>query len=250
MNRYTLGFATAFAVGAVGCGAGGEAPGTLGELGEGTFRYQCVDEGDAVCNTSAAVDTNLVETELGINGELPAAVAVGARFDLVYIGDFTTDDGEVLLLETIPARSEDVHNKGGFIIQKAGSFGFLARSPKGIVADFTYVEAVDAAELEVWKDELRVTDFELTVGASSDLGVVAVDDTGLSLAGALPYTWTSSDPAVLGIAPVGSIGSNDGIEINDDEVRIEALSGGAAVLTVSRGEINKTITVTVLEVAP
>jgi hypothetical protein len=228
-------------------GSGGVNPGTVGELGEGVFNYQCVDDGDAVCNETASVDSQAVETDLGVNGELPTAVAVGARFDVHYFGQITTDDGEILLLDVVPARSEDVHNKGGFIITSPGLFAFLARSPKGVVADFTHLEAMVPTDLDIWKDEVRVSSFELMEGAEANLAVVANDDAGIALAGALPYTWESSDEDLVVVGPAGTTGTpSGGIEINDDEVRIIALAAGEAQLTVSRDDLSKQVTITVI----
>ena len=232
--------------------SGGVDPGTIGELGEGIFNYSCVDDGDAVCNETASVDSQAVEIDLGINGEMPTAVAVGARFDIHYSGHVTTDDGETLLLSVVPARSEDVHNKGGFIITSPGLCAFLARSPKGIVADFTHIEAIVPTDLDVWKDELRVTSFELMAGAETNLAVVPNDDVGIALAGALPYAWESSNDSVIVIGPAGTTGTpTSGIEINDDEIRVVAVGAGEAQLTVSRDDLSKQVTITVTpEVTP
>ncbi len=233
-------------------GTGGVTPGTIGELGEGIFNYSCVDDGDAVCNETNSVDTQKVETDLGINGELPTAVAVGARFDIQYFGHVTADDGQVLLLDVVPARSEDVHTMGGFIITSPGRFAFLARSPKGIVADFTHLEAIVPSDLDLWKDELQVNSFELMEGGEANLAVVPNDDTGIALAGALPYTWESSDEQVIVVGPAGTTGTpSGGIELNDDEVRIVALGAGEAQLTVARDDLSKQVTITVIpEVTP
>ncbi len=226
--------------------------GTIGEMGEGVFMYACVDDGDAVCNETAAVDSQAVEVDLGIEGEMPSAVAVGARFDIHYSGSIFGDNGQSLLIDVVPARSDDVHNKGGFIITSPGSYAFLARSPKGIVGDFTQIEAIEASDLDIWKDEQRVTSFEAMVGAEVNLAVVPNDDVGISLAGALPYTWESSDDTVLVLGPVSGVGTpTGGVEINDDEIRIVALAEGQVVLTVARGDLTQEVTVTVTpEVTP
>jgi hypothetical protein len=148
-------------------------------------------------------------------------------------------------VETRPARSQDVHERGGFIIRKPGRHAFLARSPKGIVADFTHIDAFAPFELEVWRAEQRVVSVDLLAGELSDLAVVAVDDLGLGLAGALSYTWTSSDESILTVEPAGSFGAGSGVELNDDEVTIAAIAEGSATLTVARGELSKAIEVTV-----
>ena len=94
--------------------------------------------------------------------------------------------------------------------------------------------------------------FDLKAGAGVNLAVVPNDDAGIALGGALPYTWESSDDEVLVIGPAGSAGTpTGGVEINDDEVRLVGLTEGEAQITVSRGDVTKTVTVTVTpEVTP
>ncbi len=233
-------------VGAAGCGGSAvEPPGTLGELGEGTFRYHCVQLGDAVCNVSGAVDEFEVQGHLGIQGEAPAAVAVGARFDLVYNGDTTTKNGELLLIETKPARPDQVNAVGGFMILSPGVHAFLARSPKGIVADFIHLTALEVAALDVWVDERRVQSVALKVGEEVQVAVVPQDGTGVSLAGALPYVWTV-DGASIAIDAINSFGPpTSSVELNDDEIRLFGVAEGAALITVERGGVSKQIEVTV-----
>ncbi|HZO16443.1 MAG TPA: hypothetical protein VFB62_24380, partial [Polyangiaceae bacterium] len=67
------------ALAAAGCD-GLSGPGTTGELGQGTFSYQCaLSEGDAVCNDAFPdpVNRNTVSADLGIDGQVPAGIAVG-----------------------------------------------------------------------------------------------------------------------------------------------------------------------------
>ena len=83
-------------------------------------------------------------------------------------------------------------------------------------------------------------------GRELNVAVVTNDDTGIALAGALPYVWTSSDDTVLRIGEVGTIGTPDsGVEHNDDEIRVIAIAAGSATLTVANGEMSKSIEVTI-----
>ncbi len=230
------------------CSAGDPGTGSLGELGEGVFTYHCIDDGDAVCNVTAAVNTAEVDFELGLDGEIPAAVAVGARFDLTFFGDVTTDDGEIIFVETVPASREHVRTGGGFMIESPGTYAFLARSPKGYVADFTHITAVPASDFDVWHAEQRVSSISLVTGRETDLAVVPRDATGMALAGALPYAWHSSDESVVRVAAAGTVGTPaTGLEQNDDEVRIVALAAGSAVLTITAGEVEQHIDITVAD---
>jgi hypothetical protein len=58
--------------------------GTFGEVGNGTFKYECVNDGDAACSATSAIDSFRVSEDLGRKGALPDAVAVGGVFSLSF----------------------------------------------------------------------------------------------------------------------------------------------------------------------
>jgi hypothetical protein len=232
-----------------GCGDGA-LDGTLGEIGEGVFRYDCVADGDARCNTTNAVDATALGADLGIDPELPGAVAVGARFDLSYLGDYITGDGDPLFLDVVSARKDVVSDSGGFIVEEPGTYAFLAHNPQGYVADFVHLDAVAISELEIWHEEQRKNEVELVELGETNVAVVASSDRPMALAGGLGYAWSSSDDTIVGIDSVGSIGTPNGVEINDDEIRVVALAAGTAILTVSVDGISKELTVTVTAAPP
>src|SRR5690606_9309185 len=161
-------------------------------------------------------------------------------------------DGDPLLVETQPARTDDVSQRGGFAILKPGSYAFLARSPPGVVAGFTYIGADGIAEPEIWHDQQRITSLPLDAGGEATLALTPADEQGIALAGALECTWESSDTAVLVLDSADSIGiPTAGTELGDDEVRLVAAGEGQATLTISAGELTKTLDITVLpEVMP
>lgn len=253
MNLGRSGYARLVLVSAMGMGmttvgcSGGDVAGTLGQLGEGVFRYECVEDSDARCNQTSAVDTFEVSSDIGVDPELPTAVAVGARFDLTYVGDTVTDDGEFLIVDVEPARNDLVTHSGGFVIEAAGTFAFLARNgPKRIVTDFVHVDAFVATALDVWHLEQKVSSVTLDFGQETEMAVVAVSDGGIALAGALPVTWSSSDASILAVGATGETGMPvEGVEINDDEVRLVAVAEGLVTLTVTQGEVTRDIAVTV-----
>jgi hypothetical protein len=246
------------ALAAAGCG-GLSGTGTVGELGEGTFSYECeLAEGDAACNLVSPdpVNRQIVDTYLGTGGELPAGVAVNGRFDITYFGDVTTDDLERLTVVVEPAASDNVDDRGGFIIRKPGRYAFMARDySERIVADFTYIEAFDVTDLTIWESEQNVTALSFDMGSATSplpetkiaaVPLASVDGEDVYLAGALAYEWSSSDETVLAVDPANSTGEPvDGVELNNDEVRIVALGPGSAVLTVKVGELTKDLAVTV-----
>jgi hypothetical protein len=250
------------ALAAAGCD-GLSGPGTTGELGQGTFSYQCaLSEGDAVCNDAFPdpVNRNTVSADLGIDGQVPAGIAVGGRFDLTYFGDVTTEDYERLTIVVEPAASDNVDEQGGFRIRAPGRYAFMARDrAERVVADFTYIDAYLMSDLKIWMDEQPLEEVVMQIGTTSTHAILGatpvadVDGVDLHLAGAMPYEWESSDPTILAIDPAHSTDPEPvtNIELNNDEVRITAVAPGTATLTVKVGGFIKAMAVTVTqEVTP
>lgn len=233
--RRRLALAVLAALAATGCGDS-DVDGTLGENGEGVFRYTCIEDGDARCNETAAVSSIETSGTLGVNLELPHAIAVDARFDLTYVGD-AFDDGDFLVVDIEPARGDLVTHAGGFQIAVPGPFAFLARNgPRRRVIDFIHLEARRVEELAVWHAQAKITALDLAAGATTDVAVVPTDGDGTALAGALGFNWTTSDPSVVVI---------EGTGINEDEVQVTAAAAGSATITVTQGELSRQIDVTV-----
>ncbi len=232
----------------VGCWMSESKPGTVGEMGMGFFEYRCVDEGDAVCNVTDAADSHTVAFGLGVNGQVPAAIAVGARFDLHYWGNGPNSDSHYWLpIQIVPARPEVVYSTGGFSMKTASTVAFLARNPQGITADFVHLSAEEIDDVELWVAGQRVNSINLaTPGSSAMAAAVPVDRTGLSLAGAIPCSWSSSNEQVVQIGPAGTtVPPAPGIVVGDDEIRIMAVAAGQATVRFETGSIHHELTVTV-----
>jgi hypothetical protein len=230
----------------VGCGDSSDVDGTFGQLGEGVFRYGCVDDGDARCNETESVSSLETSASLGIDPELPTAVAVGARFDLTYVGD-SIDAGEVILVDVEPARGELVTKAAGFVISVPGTFAFLARNgPKQRVVDFVHMDAQRAIALDVWHQKGVVTTLELTVAETSHLAVVPMAAGDIALAGAMAISWETSDANVVSVGSI-TAATSGAKELNEDEIRLVAEAAGIATITVTHGELTSEITVTVAE---
>jgi hypothetical protein len=251
MTSKTL-WVACFAVAAAGCG-GLDGPGTVGELGNGLFTYECeLPSGDAVCNNlfPDPVNRQMVNSQLGTDGDLPEGIAVNGRFDLHYFGDVTTDGLDRLTIVVEPAASEHVDDRGGFVIREPGLYAFLARDrAERTVADFTYLDAFEASDLKVWHNEQVITELTLDFGTEVQIAVVPlalIQGEEIFLAGALAYEWTSSDENVAIVDPANSIGEpQTGVELNDDEVRVSAVGEGTATITIQVGGVLEELTVTV-----
>lgn len=243
---------------ALGCD-GISGPGTPGELGQGTFSYQCaLSEGDAVCNDASLnpINRDVVETQLGIDGQIPAGIAVNGRFQLTYFGDVTTDDFERLNLVIEPAASDNIDEQGGFRIREAGRHDFLARDKaEDEVADFIDLYAYNMTNLTIWMDEQPLDELELTIGTVSTHAILAatptadIDGQEIYLGGAMAYEWESSDPSILAVDPAHSTEPEPttSVELNNDEVRVTAVAVGTAVLTITVGGFIRAMPVTVTQ---
>ena len=248
-SRFALGVLVTLSLGGAGCaGTGNDAPtGTVGDAGYGVFRYACVDEGDAVCAETAAVDSAVTRPDLGVDGQIPRSIAVSGRFDLSYTGAVPEQGGYSLPVEIVPARTDVVHTTGAFSFSSPATVAFLARNPQGITVDFIHVTASTATALTLWSAAAPVVGLALAPpGAETSLGVVPSDADGISLGGALGYEWTSSDEAIVRLSPVGSTDTPiAGLLVQDDEVRVVGMAEGQATVRVALGSLSQEVAVTV-----
>jgi hypothetical protein len=240
----TLATVALLGLAASGC-SGGDIDGTLGQLGEGVFRYSCIEDGDARCNETNAVSSIEVSTSLGVDTEVPEAIAVGARFDLTYLGDTTTNN-ELLVVDVEPARTDLVTHASGFVIEVPGQFAFLARNgAKRRVVDFIHLDAVAADHVAVWHAQQRVESIELTAMQEQEVAVMPFSEDDIPLAGAFATEWTTSDDTVVAIAGLSSSSTPSDKLLNADEVRLVAVSEGTATLTVAQGDLSAEVAITV-----
>lgn len=181
---------------------------TTGELGNGVFRWDCVSSADPTCGT----------------GVFPTAVAVGSRFELVFVGGNHLPDGlGVATLDPVsPTRLADT----GVALEalRAGEVS-VAAFGDGYAIDYLtlHLRPVDdlmLGEYESSYDE-PCDDFDFDDVCDGTGGVVADPPVSLvvgevtrvrarpfgggrDLAGALDYTWTSLTPDLLDVGdPTG-----------------------------------------------
>lgn len=237
------------AVCATGCSESSTAPtGTVGEVGHGVFTYVCVGDADAVCNETAAVDDSRVRPDLGVDGQLPVAMAVGGRFNLsFYGGSLLSSEGTHLPTEIVPVIPDMVRSVGGFSFRQPGTVAFLVRNPQGIVVDFIHLYGSAVDSLDLWWAGHRVTHIDLEhPSAETTAAVVPMDVDGIALAGSLGYSWSSSDPAVMRVGAVGTLGVPEpATVVGGDEVRVVAVGEGDATLQLEVDDFVLTTTVSV-----
>lgn len=235
MNRILV---CSFAAGLAGC-----VPlGSQGSLQNGSFAYVCNSQEAAA--TDEGCSPSLTDEE-----DVPAAIAVGAHFDLQYNVSSSSDSGVIQgLVSAAPTLLSPQPST------TAGAFGFSFSSPgvvavlattSGGVADFVHLTGAKLDHLALTDEgNGAVTSITLsgdTSAAETTITATPVSATEQSLAGAMTYTWTTSDPTVVGVEPIDELfGPNP-----SNQMTLVPAGTGTATVTVSVPGAQATLDVTV-----
>ncbi len=201
--------------------------GASGELGKGTFFYQCTDDADPVCD--------------GGQSDFPrgTALAVGASFSL-YFREAT---GPSASLESSAPHRLSVAGSV-FVAERPGTVAVIAKR-EGRVLDLLHLGLAEMTELHIASEmpEVAVLDeadtLALEVGQRVRLRATPRDALGAELGGALSMEWQSGDLSVV---------SFDGSS-RDNGVELVANKPGTATIFVTMGELSRTLTAVVDGVA-
>ena len=219
---------------------GGGPPTQEGELGNGTFTYDCHVESDAQCDDSsvvAPVDETLKS--------LPS-VAVGATFQVNYSSKGSTPYTTSPVPEFIVEESEDPDGDGvsiGFYRAVRPGIGVLLGQSSAGPEDLVHVRLEEVADVVVTRidaggnfgfDGAGVIDVNVKLEETYFRAVPVTADKRL-LSGGLPCMWTSSDAEVVAIDS----------EPTDNVVHVQMKKEGTATLRVDLGGISKEVTLTV-----
>lgn len=199
-------------------------PGTIGDLGNGQFLYECDLASDVACDDAAELQA------------IPEAVAVGSRFGASYVSLF--GGGKVRVLSAAPQLLENVDSFGSiFEAQKPGTSALLAQQGDDFV-DFVHVRLAEVASVRVNAlDPIaeQLDTLAIAEGLTRTLRAQPLDDKGAILAGGLPCNWTVEDSAVARIAT----------DSNDNQVVIEGVATGVTTATVQLGALEHTLEIEV-----
>lgn len=213
-------------VGLLALGACGPLNTSSGELNNGRFSYLCVDSSDAACGDFAG------------SASMPTLIAVGGAFGIEYTGETVEGDP----VQVVPASDKMMTGaSGSFRLLRPGVSAALARSTSGSVADFVHLQGALIDHLDVGgpSSTTAVTAVQMDTDNGVDLQVTPKDDLGTSLAGAFPYTWSSSDATVLSFDAQDRRNRVKLIAFKPGKVTVEvSLPGGAksaVVVTVKQG---------------
>jgi hypothetical protein len=180
-------------------------PRERGDLGNGRFVYECLNETDSACTDGGAA-------------VLPLAVAVGGRFDMLF--DVSSGPQPMVIA---PAGDFVRRVDRGFQVQREGEFALLAVNGNSEVIDLKHLRAAQTAEVRVQiGEQLPVARLALAEGQTVSLLAVPFDRQGVRLGGALAYAWRSSDESLLSFESISQL----------NRVRVRGHRAGTTTLVV------------------
>jgi hypothetical protein len=154
---------------------------TEGELGRGSFDYECVESEDAACWDG-----------LSPSG-VPSAIAVISRFRL----DFTPYQ-PAGVYTIVPASSDRASGAGGeLVLLDPGTQAMLARDESDNVVDFVLVYGAEVKDLFVSDSKdaegAPLSSLEIDQGEMVTFHARPVASNGQTLAGSLDFSWSIED---------------------------------------------------------
>jgi hypothetical protein len=242
--RWRAAMAALTALAPAACSAASDASteGRQGNLGHGVFGYQCQSDSDPACpsgSTSLPACDGPARTTSPSQNCFPSAVALGGRFRVQYTpGDSTANVGN----PTVTPVSNDYLSAAGdglFQALKPGYAGVVARSTVTIeVVDYTLLRITPIAAIRIQDStgKTAAPSLVLPKGGKASYKLVALGKASEQLAGAVDYTWSSSNLTVVRLGQGNPSAT----------MTVEALAPGSSTLTAtSDGKIQATLAITV-----
>ena len=205
--------------------------GQTGELGRGTFYYQCVDDVyDLACHGSSGMP------------QFPSAVAVGGSFNLDYV---RTEGADQITISVIGGSPNHVLYEGGTIsLQTEADAALLAMTTKNRAMDLIHVTALEPNSLELvssaWdapQDWEIITEVTVESGSFEVVRGITRDVFGRALAGVLQFNWEVDNTAVAALE----------YDTNHSVVRIDGVGAGQAHLIGTAAGIVRTFDIIVTD---
>lgn len=206
--------------------------GTQGELGNGSFFYDCVGPQDIWC-TQYNPDPNVTAFE---EPEVPESFVVGAAFALEFQPDPTDEDGSLAV--DVECAIDAFEQGRHFVATRPGWFAFTAERSDGVVVDVLHVLVSVPARIAIGAGGLNV-DEGLDLPSPTEIAAIPLGANDEVLYGAFPATWTSSDDGVVRVE--SSIAS--GSPATGALARLVPVATGDAVVTVTVAGVSREIAV-------
>jgi hypothetical protein len=186
----------ALLIGLAACGDDG----TIGDLENGSFGYNCLTDRDPICGPDKAFPVGELRS-------MPNTIAVGGMFGVAFAASSSAAQDGSALVQPV---SNDLLSGGAafeptFTALKPGFAGRLAVRGS-VVVDVIHVQLVPIHHARI--DAQAGTSGSAVIGAPSvtvgnsvlvELSAAAADEDGATLAGSLDYAWSSDDPAIAEI---------------------------------------------------
>jgi hypothetical protein len=155
---------------------------TAGDLGNGAFRYLCVDR-DAVCPSGGDAKT------------FPERIGTTGVFDVKFDA-FGTNSA--VGFDIVAATADVVTEENNLFLAKApGTVALLAkRTSDSRVLDFTHIQVVDITKIRFEGTKGESPSVVWNTGTRQTLRAVPLDKEGAVLAGGMQYEWATSDATV------------------------------------------------------
>jgi hypothetical protein len=199
-----------------------------GTFGNGNFSYVCINSQDPSCPNSS-----------GFEQPFPSAIAFGGRFSVTYTPSEPTSYPNV---DIEPVSSDFFESDGEvFGALRVGTPSFVALTQDGTVLDFTSVTVEPIAAIQVSDTTPALGPY--AVGTTRTYGATAQGSLGQTLAGDVPYSWTSSDPSVVAVQTPDD-------QAASSRVNVLLQHGGTATLTAFTSTAQGSIVVNVESSAP
>jgi hypothetical protein len=190
-RRLALAAAAAASLLGAGCELGGG--GTVGELGNGRFFYQCVVPDDLFCsefNPDPPVDVSEP-------AEVPDAMVLGSAFALEFDVETTDDEGGSFSAD-VECAVDGFEEQQHFRPSREGWFAFVAERSDGAVVDLLHVLVTTPERIDIAGNGLSAGD-TIAIAGPTDVAAIPYGGSGQILFGGFPATWTTSDDEVVAV---------------------------------------------------
>jgi len=196
-----------------------------GELGVGTFRYVCLDGGDAACAFTGSTPS-----------EPRHRIATGAEFGLSFFQNERAKPSGVIF----PASAERVViTERGFRAVQSGEGAMLVRTSDGNgILDFVHLRFGAPTKLVVASppEAAGIEPLRLGFGAERVIEVFPVDAEGEKLSGSFVYAWSTDAPNVVALKELSNV----------RRATIAVREAGTAQLTISAKGVPEALNLTVI----
>ena len=211
------------------CGSAGPI-GRVGNLGNGTFQYECLTDQDPACpaGTKTLPGCDITPGNVVSSGTqcFPSTVAVNGRFRINYASDSSVQGVGNPVLKVVEAARMTALGDGQLKGIKTGYVGVYSQSTvDSTLIDYTLIKVAPITKLAIVdgvSGKGIAPQITMTATQTGLYGLKAEDDNGLALAGAIEsFIWETSDATIVALAD----------DPNSATMHVNAVKAGKATIT-------------------